>query len=34
MTVLRAIALTACAWALSAGVVWLLVVAFGSGAIR
>ena len=34
MTLLRALALTLCAWALSAGVVWLLVVGFGSGAIR
>jgi hypothetical protein len=31
MTVLRALALTACAWALSAGATWLAVVAFASG---
>ena len=31
MTLLRALALTACAWALSAGVVWLVVTAMGGG---
>jgi hypothetical protein len=34
MSLLRATLITLCAWALSAGVVWLLVVGFGSGAIR
>ena len=34
MSLLRATLITLCAWALSAGVVWLLVVALGSGAIR
>ena len=34
MSLLRALALTACAWALSAGVVWLLVLGFGEGTIR
>ena len=29
MTVLRALALTACAWALSAGATWLTVVTMG-----
>jgi hypothetical protein len=31
MTLLRALALTACAWALSAWVTWVLVLAFGEG---
>ena len=31
MTLFRALALTACAWALSAGVVWLVVVTMGGG---
>ena len=31
MTVLRALALTACAWALSAGATWLAVVTMGGG---
>lgn len=34
MNVLGAIALTLAAWALSAGVVWLLVLGFGEGTIR
>jgi hypothetical protein len=33
VTVLRAVALTACAWALSAGATWLTVVTMG-GAVR
>ena len=31
MTVLRALALTACAWALSAGATWVVVVTLGGG---
>ena len=31
MTVLRALALTACAWALSAGATWVVVATMGGG---
>ena len=31
MSLLRALALTACAWALSAGATWLAVVTLGGG---
>ena len=31
MSLLRALALTACAWALSAGATWMLVVTMGGG---
>ena len=31
MTLLRALALTACAWALSAGATWVAVVTLGEG---
>ena len=31
MSLVRALALTACAWALSAGATWVVVVAFASG---
>jgi hypothetical protein len=34
MSVLRALALTACAWGVAFGATWVVVVAFGSGAIR
>jgi hypothetical protein len=31
MTLLRALALTACAWAVSAGATWVVVVTLGGG---
>ena len=31
MSLVRALALTACAWALSGGATWMLVVAFAEG---